>query len=174
MQSRLFLWYLFVAIILPHLRIKHPFLLKAIVISNPLTTVLPWHRVRATYLTEYSYFFNNYYCCNHSCTRSFYYFSCRSYFYHSYSLTQSWQFSSRYFVTHYQCAFCKNLKKKLFCNSYNLFPYVLYNILYGRPFDLVILSNFVILLVFKGMLQRIIEHFLKKNIYKKLVITELK
>ena len=43
-----FLWYIFVAITFPHLFLMHPFLLKAIVNSNPFTTALPWHSVHAT------------------------------------------------------------------------------------------------------------------------------
>ena len=40
---------------------------KAIVNSNPLTTVLPWYRVRATYLKGYRYLFDNDSCSSHSC-----------------------------------------------------------------------------------------------------------
>ena len=69
--------------------LKHPFISKVVFNSDLLIKILPWHRVRATYLVSYSYFlitlavsitlvieifhrysFRKYYCNSYSTTRS--------------------------------------------------------------------------------------------------------
>ena len=51
----------------------------------------------------------------------------------------------------YHCALCKSLQKQLFCNVYELFPYVLYNIKYllvipylgGYPLSLIVTYSMI-------------------------------
>ena len=119
---------------------------KAIVNSNPLTIVLSWHKVRAAYLTGYNCFFDNDSFPITLELGTFHCFFFTNYYYESYSITQSPQFSSSYFVPQHQRALCKSLQRQLLRNIYKLFPYVLHNIKYllvtshlrGYPLSLIV------------------------------------